>query len=260
MRLANADVKVTLDGQGADEILAGYHYFYGFYFKDLLKSLKIGKLIKEIYAYTKLHKSVYGLETFVFFLLPKFLKKSVRVKERGYIKNEFVEQNNKSVIADDLYGSKDLKTSLINHLEFKLEHLLKWSDKNSMGFSIESRTPFLDYRLVEYTLSMPTDAFIKSGYTKYALRESMKNILPEKIRLRRDKVGFATPEDSWFRTEGFKKIIYGILNSESFNSRNIIDVKLAKSLYEKHLNKEINISKDIWKWIHLEMWFRMFID
>jgi len=213
--------------------------------------------------YAKLHKSIYGLQTFVFFLLHSFLKKMTRIKERRYIKDEFVDlvtKHNKSVILDDLYGSKDLKTSLVNHLEYKLEHLLKWSDKNSMGFSIESRTPFLYYRLIEYTLSMPSNAVIKNGYTKYTLREAMKGILPEKIRLRKGKVGFATPANNWFRTEDFKKLVTNILDSDTFAGRNIIDAETAKSLYQKHLNKEINISKDIWKWIHLEMWFRKFID
>lgn len=263
MQLAKNKVKVTLDGQGADEVLAGYHYFYGFYFKDLLKNVHLLKLISEIYKYVKIHKSAYGLETFIFFLLPTFLKKMARVKERSYIKEEFIElatKEKQSVILEDLYGSKNLKTSLINHLEFKLEHLLKWSDKNSMGFSIESRTPFLDYRLIEYTLSMPSEAMIKNGYTKHILRESMKGILPEKIRLRKDKVGFGTPEDNWFRTQGFNKLIHEILDSESLQKRNIIDTDNAKNLYQKHLRREINISKDIWKWVHLEIWFREFID
>lgn len=263
MKLAGDFVTVTLDGQGADEVLGGYHYFYGFYFKDLLKSLKLIRLISEISHYVRLHKSLYGLKTFAFFMLPSFLKTKARINERNYIKDEFIELVNKnylSVISDDLYGSKDLKTALINHIEFKLEHLLKWNDKNSMSCSIESRTPFLDYRLVEYALSIPPNNYIKKGYTKHVLRDAMKGILSEKIRLRKDKIGFATPEDEWFRTEEYKVFIYDLLNSQSFNHRNIIDSHRAKELYEKHLNREINISKDIWKWIHLEIWFRTFID
>lgn len=263
MRLAKNDVTVTLDGQGADEALAGYHYFYGFFFKDLLRKFKLVKLAKEMYYYTKTHKSLYGIKTFVFFLLPKKLKTKSRISEKTYINKKFVERVNKketSSITEHLYASNSLVEALINHFEYKLEHLLKWNDRNSMAFSIESRTPFLDFRLVEFTLANSANNVINKGYTKSILRESLKNILPEKIRMRKDKIGFATPQDEWFRKPEFKILILDIINSESFKSRQIIDHKIANQLFNKHLNNEINIAKDIWKWIHLELWFRKFID
>ena len=99
----------------------------------------------------------------------------------------------------------NLSDSLLNHFEYKLEHLLKYEDKNSMHFSLESRVPFLDYRLVEKSLALDPDKIIERGMTKSILRKSMKNILPEKIRQRKDKVGFETPQDDWFRTDIFKK-------------------------------------------------------
>ena len=129
-----------------------------------------------------------------------------------------------------------------------------------MAFSLESRTPFLDHRLVEYTLSMPSRCKIRNGETKYILRQVMKGLLPEPIRKRKDKIGFETPQDEWFRTPDFQALINEILNSESFQNRGFIYSKKALDLYSKHLKKEINISKEIWKWIHLELWFREFID
>jgi asparagine synthase (glutamine-hydrolysing) len=113
---------------------------------------------------------------------------------------------------------------------------------------------------VEYTLSLPSDSKIKNGETKYVLRESMKGILPEKIRKRNDKIGFETPQDKWFRLDQFKNLINEILNSKSFNNRKYINADKAKKLYEKHLAGEINISRDIWKWINLELWFRKYMD
>ncbi len=263
MKLAKNDVTVTLDGQGADEALGGYHYFFGFYFKDLLLSFKIVKLFTEIFYYLKVHKSLYGIKTFIYFLMPKKIKTKLRINERGYLDTDFVNdilKQEKSNITNNLYASKNLKEALLNHFEFKLEHLLKWNDRNSMAFSIESRTPFLDYRLVEYTLSINSEAIINQGFTKSILRESLKGILPEKIRIRTDKVGFATPQDEWFRTEQFQYVINEIINSESFHKRGLINPEKAKKLYMQHLNKEINIAKDIWKWVHLELWFREFID
>lgn len=164
------------------------------------------------------------------------------------------------MIADELYGSDSLQDALLNHFEYKLEHLLKWEDRNSMNFSLEARVPFLDYRLVEKTLATESDKLINKGMTKHILREAMRGTLPEKIRVRKDKIGFDTPQDEWFRTEIFKNLILEILNSESFKNRNIIDAEKAKELFKKHLNKDINISKEIWKWVHLELWFKEFVD
>jgi asparagine synthase (glutamine-hydrolysing) len=261
MELAQGNVVVTLDGQGADEMLAGYHYFFGFYFKDLLKHFKIIRLIKEIYKYLIIHKSLFGIKTFIYFLLPKNLRTKARVGEKAYLNSEFVEKYGKTnSIAGNLYAANSLNEALINHFEYKLEHLLKWEDRNSMAFSLEARVPFLDHRLVEATLSADGRDIIVNGMTKAPLREAMKGILPEEIRLRTDKIGFGTPQDEWFREPEFQSLVNDIMSSESFKGRNIIDVEIAKKLYNRHLSKEINISKEIWKWIHLELWFRKFID
>ncbi|MCA1919223.1 MAG: asparagine synthase C-terminal domain-containing protein, partial [Flavobacterium piscis] len=101
---------------------------------------------------------------------------------------------------------------------------------------------------------------IVNGMTKAPLREAMRGILPEKIRMRTDKIGFGTPQDEWFRSVEFQNLVNDILGSQSLRDRNIIDVETAKKLYDKHLKKEINIAKEIWKWINLELWFRTYID
>ena len=257
MKLANRDAVVTLDGQGADEQLAGYHYFYGFYFKELLIQLSFVKLFSEMYDYLRLHKSLFGIKTLAFFLLPKRLKMNLNLKKVAYIQSSFYKNHNgNNTLVDGLYSSGSLKKSLINHFEYKLEHLLKWSDLNSMRFSIESRVPFLDYRLVEQTLSLQNDSYIKKGMTKYILRESMKSILPEKIRLRYDKMGFETPEDEWFREDFFVNMINEILNNPSDEFKKYIDTEITKKMYDRHLNREINCSRDIWKWINLDLWLK----
>lgn len=261
MELAKEHVVVTLDGQGADEQLAGYHYFYGFYFKDLLIKGRLHKLLKEIYYYLRYHKSMYGLKTFAFFMLPKALRTKARMGEKGYLNRDFKNKyKNKNAIAGNLYNASSLKGSLIDHFEYKLEHLLKWEDRNSMAFSLESRVPYLDYRLVEKTLATDSDHIIHKGITKHILRQSMKDTVPEKIRMRMDKIGFDTPQGEWFREESWQNIIKDILKSKSFKQRKIIDPDIALRKFNKHLNGKINISKEIWKWINLELWFRKFID
>ncbi len=261
MELAKKHIVVTLDGQGADEQLAGYHDFFGYYFKDLLQKKQLFKLSSEIYHYLKIHRSLYAIKTFGYFLLPAKLKSFLRIHENNYLNKEYSDcYSNESIIASHLYGSGSLNDALINHFEYKLEHLLKWSDRNSMHYSIESRVPFLDFRLVEKTLASKSDFIINKGVTKVILREAMKGFLFEKIRTRQDKIGFSTPQKDWFRTSEWKNLIINILQSDSFKSRGIIDQKKALNLFNIHLLEKKDLSKEIWKMINLELWFRLFID
>lgn len=257
---ASKDVKVILDGQGSDEALAGYEYIPGLYYKTLFTHLKWGRLAKEIVQYAKLHKSWRHVKYMAFFLLPSRMRTKVRVMQRGYIDPEFVAKHKDSVIADKLYGANTMTEMLVAHFEYKLEHLNKWGDRDTMAFGVEGRSPFLDKDLVEYSIALKDELKIKGGYTKFILREVMKGIMPEKVRLRVDKRGFSVPMDEWYRTEGFQKLVKEILESESFARRGYFKPEEAKKLYERHLRGEVNVAKDIWKWINLEMWFRTYID
>jgi len=261
MELAQKHVVVTLDGQGADEILAGYHYFFGFFFKDLLRKLRLGKLTAESLHYLLKHRSLYGFKSFFYFMMPASVRTSVRVKEKGYINPDFVKKYcHTNAIADSLYGAETLTDALLDHFEYKLEHLLKWEDRNSMRFSIEARVPFLDYRLVERTLATSSDLIIRHGMTKNILRESMKGLLPEQTRTRRDKIGFDTPQDEWFRSPYWQQKIEQVLASTEFRNKNLINCDEAVRVYQNHLAKKGNFGKEIWKWLHLDEWFRQFID
>ena len=137
---------------------------------------------------------------------------------------------------------------------------MRWDDLNAMHFSIESRVPFLDYRLVEATLATPSNQKIYKGETKHLLREALKDILPDKITQRKDKKGFSNPADKWFRSDKFQKYIFELINSESFKKRGYFDCDIANKQYKKHLNGEIDAFKEIWKWVNLEIWFRKFVD
>jgi asparagine synthase (glutamine-hydrolysing) len=261
MELAKRNVVVTLDGQGADEHLAGYHDFFAYNFKDLLLNHRYLKLTSEIIHYLKNHRHLFALEAFVFFMLPSNFRTYLRVIEKKYLNSDFVNKyKDTNLVSGNQYASKSLNDALLDHFEFKLEHLLKWEDRNSMWFSLEARVPFLDYRLVEKSLATSSDMMIKKGMTKHILREAMRGTLPEKIRLRKDKVGFGTPQDEWFRTIEWQKFIKDLILSDSFKDRGLINPQMALKQYNLHLSGKVNLSKEIWKWIHLEVWFREFID
>jgi asparagine synthase (glutamine-hydrolysing) len=87
----------------------------------------------------------------------------------------------------------------------------------------------------------------------------MKDILPEEIRNRRDKMGFVTPEDIWFRTI-LRAPISDIINSKSFADRGYLEINKVKKAFGKHCEGKTNISFMIWRWVNLELWFRTFID
>jgi asparagine synthase (glutamine-hydrolysing) len=156
----------------------------------------------------------------------------------------------KNIFFDHLYQSL---------MYWSLPGLLHYEDRNSMAHSIEARVPFLDYRLAEFVFSLPMDQIIRNGTTKVILREVMEGILPERVRTRRDKMGFVTPEDIWIRTI-LKEPFSEIIASKSFKERGYFRVTQIQNYFNDHCQGKINISSTIWRWINLELWFRKFID
>lgn len=262
MRLAKEHVTVTLDGQGADETLGGYHYFYGFFFKQLLTSGQFGRLGREMRSYYSKHGSTYGFRSLAFFMMPALLRSKIRVLEKGYIDQDYERANAPGAgdITDQLYGSASMQTALLDHFEYKLEHLLKWADRSSMRFSIEARMPFLDHRLVERTIPLSDEHFIHQGMTKSIFRRAMTGIIPEPIRMRRDKVGFQTPEAEWFRTPIFRAYIMDMIGSTRFSQRGIVDVRNVRKMYDAHLSGRSDNSRELWKLIHLEKWYQHWVE
>ncbi|MEZ5198996.1 MAG: asparagine synthase-related protein [Bacteroidales bacterium] len=161
-------------------------------------------------------------------------------------------------MASTLHDSKSLQSSLINHFDYKLEHLLKWEDLNSMAFSIESRVPFLDFRLVERTLASANKLKINNGYTKSVLRKGFKSILPDEITYRKDKIGFLNPRNEWLKTEKIVELFKGVFNESSLTRNGIINKKEFQSLYETFLKGQKDYSKEIWKVFVLEKWLQKY--
>jgi asparagine synthase (glutamine-hydrolysing) len=261
MEMAKNHVVVTLDGQGADEQLGGYNYFFGIYFKYLIMNLKVQKLISELFHYHSKHQSIYALKMLAYFMLPNKLKSMTVFNKREYIRKSFYNNyKDLSTINEKLYSSDSIKMASYDHFEYKLEHLLKWEDRNSMWFSLEARVPFLDHRIVERTLALPPEMIINEGLSKQILRKSLGNLLPVIIRNRRDKIGFWANEEQWFRSQPFIEFVNDLLNSTSFKTNEYIDYKKAIQIYQKHLDLSVDASQEIWKWINLELWLNNFVN
>jgi len=262
MQLAQQHSTVILNGQGADEVLGGYEYFYGAYLKELLFKFKIRKLIHEVNSLKKHHTLKKSLKYLLFFMLPSRLK-MIMLKDRRHLINKHFYKQNCSYslkLIKQLYNFPTLKDYFFNHFAYKFEHHLLWADKSGMRFSVETRFPFLDHNLIESTIDCAPDMILKNGWTKHILREAMTGVLPEKIRTRKSKIGFETPEHDWIRQAHYVKFIKEIFQSASFKNRKYFNQDNIKALYQKHLDGTVNEANTIWKIIHLELWFRKYID
>ena len=129
-----------------------------------------------------------------------------------------------------------------------------------MHFSIEARLPFLDPRLVEYVASLPTGLKIRDGWTKYVLRLAMQGFVPKEILDRRDKIAFATPQESWFLGE-LSDYVESILESNLLSSDYLNQAELLKLFQNARHRRKISKedSDFIWRSIILELWLRKFI-
>ncbi len=264
MKLAKDNgVKVLLDGQGADEVLAGYHYFHGYYYYELLKGLDISHLMKEANQYYSRSGSFSPLMYLILRATTGNMKKLLyKHRKVPFLSEDFIKENEQR--KDSRWHLSSLDDALYESLMvYSLPHLLRFEDKNSMRFSIESRVPFLDYRFVEYAFSMPSEMKIKEGVTKYAFRKAMEGELPQSILSRYDKIGFATPEQKWLRDKAMEEFIQDIISSESFRSRDLWNPELIKDMHDKMLSGEssgIFVGTDIWRCISVELWMRLYIE
>jgi len=130
----------------------------------------------------------------------------------------------------------------------------------SMAFSREIRLPFLDPRLVELAVRMPSSLKIRNGVTKYVLRKAMEGEgVPAPILNRHDKKGYPTPVGKWFRTVASEET-RALLSSASFAQRGIVDAKKAQAAFASHLAGAADFTLPLWQWVSLELWYRQFID
>lgn len=178
-RVAQSPVRVTLDGQGADEILGGYLSYLIYY----LSSMKPGAMIREIQKFKDIPQTKqYIIKSF----LLKFLRgcNLPEQKIKNILRISHTSPYLNQVLKEDILGS--------------LRLLLFYGDRESMAFSIESRMPYTDYRLIEFMMQVPADYKIKDGWTKMISRTAFKDELPKDVIWRRDKMGWSIPDHYWF--------------------------------------------------------------
>jgi len=251
MRDVARKVKVVIDGQGADELMAGYTPYFFVYFDQLKSEHRYITMLKEMLAARDV-----TLPFFRNYISDRF-KPGRRIDTGSLVGEDFFESfqpdERRRHKAHDLRGR--LYEDVFVH---SLPALLRYEDKNSMAFSVESRVPFLDPRLVEYIFTLPPRSIIGGGWNKRVMREALTGILPEKIRQRRWKVGFTTPEMDWLRAR--EDLVTRIFSSDSFNSRPYFDAPAVRDAFERICAGSAEETLAVWRVLNLEVWLRVFFD
>ncbi|MBL7949391.1 MAG: asparagine synthase (glutamine-hydrolyzing) [Bacteroidota bacterium] len=246
-------MKVLLDGQGSDEFLGGYmHSFY----RLIGNELRQGHLATA----TRLFRDHRTNQEFG-------MKKSADVWAKSMMSAVFTEQQLYSMeyrhFHPYLHRDPDRNApfrlaerfpdkldNFLYNLIFQtlLPSLLHFEDRNSMAFSIESRVPFLDHRLVEFGFRLKSEDRIRNGVTKSILRDSMRGILPDEILNRSDKKGFTTPGAHWLRTD------MHFLLEQDFSSLDFLDQRLLRKLIKEFEGGNDKLAQLLWRVGGLGYW------
>jgi asparagine synthase (glutamine-hydrolysing) len=278
-QLAQRHVKVVLTGEGSDELLAGYYRY-----RTTLLNLSAGRLYHR-FSTDGIRRLVRGAaaglapdslarklpRTFLwlppdvdalyfdnFAVFPRHMQRDLfskdlwnqleRVNPYAGMHHYFDAYPSASVLQRLLYA--DLKTYL--------HELLMKQDQMSMAASIESRVPYLDHKLVEFSTALPDRLKLRGWTTKYVLREAMKGVLPESI-LKREKMGFPTPLGCWFR-EAFRPLLDEFVVGERAVERGLFQYDFLQRLVQEHVTRKADHTERLWMLVNFEMWQRHFHD
>ena len=261
------NIIVTLDGQGADEMLAGYYGYPDSRLSSILSQNKWIEAYKFLKSYCDLHD-----KSFTEVLLP-YLSKNLNIKSKMTLKRflgleppPWINKSwcrssginpNLSFDWKKIFKEKPDR-SLSNTLRYALTgrnglvHLLRHEDRNAMHWSVESRVPFLTTDLAEFVLSLPEEYLISNnGRTKNIFREAMRGIVPDSILNRKDKIGFETPE---------KELILDLIGREFGeieidNDLKIFDFKKLKKNFSHVSN---NFLENAWRVVNFQKWYKTY--
>jgi asparagine synthase (glutamine-hydrolysing) len=274
MRAANeAGVKVLLDGQGGDEVFGGYAKFRYAYLASLLRSGRLGTMASEAWA-SLLQRDLYLLDIRRGYrYLPPRLRRVLGVDSllHGVLRADWNRAvDDESTPATRWWrhaaGQSDPESSLTTVQSVQIEDILvdtlplilRMEDRSSMAFSIEARVPLLDHKLVEFGLSLPDHQKIQGGFSKFAVREATRGLMPEGVRLRRTKLGFAGADHRWLNGELRPRVTE--LIEDRLRCERFIDPGPLRQWYRSEGAKTANAEAfgSLFRVMALEMWMRSF--
>jgi asparagine synthase (glutamine-hydrolysing) len=261
---ADAHLKVLLDGQGGDETLAGYFRYLPTRLRDLVTAGNWaafaslwGKVSERLgFATTLLH-------TFEPWLPPPLVHALRRRYGQG---KDRVLGRTLAKLASPPPAAPDAgargRSHLWSQLAFdttvrQLPSLLRYEDRSSMAFGIETRLPFLDYRLVEFAFSLPDGERLDGATTKAIARRALGDRVPRTVLERRDKMGFETPSDLWLRGRYAGELKRRLARNGPF--QDWVDADEVTTAVDAYVAGRRDIGLQIWRWLSLEAWSQHYI-
>jgi asparagine synthase (glutamine-hydrolysing) len=257
---ARAGLKVMLDGQGGDEVLAGYRTTYGYRLADLLASADVRGLAREVRAFPESPRALPQA------LVTPFLPEGVRWRLRGRrgggdrLIHPGIRQSTRPPRTPEGGPFPDRLRSQYHVIlaQLGLPELLRYEDRNSMAHSVEGRVPFLDHRLVELVYGIDAGALYQAGVTKRLLRRALGDLLPAPVRDRTDKLGFVTPESRFFQG-ALGAFAEDVFRSKEFRERGLVDSGEALRRLDARRNGTAG-GFELWRALSVELWARTCLD
>jgi len=258
MRLAHENrTTVLLDGQGADELLAGYQFYFPSYQLDLIDRGRLMRLARDTYVFRRrLHAASRGFAD-SHRRFNRDIALSWRTLARSLRPQGSVYHGPYDIGVPPAQRGMRVRRLIAEALQYNsLPQLLRYADRNAMAFSRETRFPFLDHDLVDWCIGLPDEAYINNGWQKWILRASAEGLLPPAIQWRADKVGYAAPLDVWLRGPllewGRERLFSGpVIDVEGYD-RSAIEL-----LWHDHQKGQANHSWALWRWISLNEWLTL---
>jgi asparagine synthase (glutamine-hydrolysing) len=239
-------LRVMLIGQGGDEVLLGYDRYYA----AMLRCASRLEFLRQLWLQSR-HSNLSPLKVLEYYLyFTNARVRSGRLKARSHLKPEIKQAHDFAALRRSVMSFRNIDELQKLEIEsVQLPRLLRYDDRNSMRHAIETRMPFLDYRLVELALSLPATYKINEGWRKHVLREAFRDSLPEQIISQRLKIGFEAPEKTWLdaENEGIKK--------EILQSRILDEIVDKKGLCENFTTLS---TKEQWAYFNLAVWERVY--
>ncbi len=254
------DLSVMINGQGADEQLAGYEGNDVTFYTGLMVKKRFLVLSREIYAYKRYKGKWPAIELVgaIQQILPDKLLN--RIPE----KYKFLKKNVKNwLIPKEAFKSpkwpNSLRESLIKQVtQSPLPTLLRNEDRTSMAFSVESRVPFMDYRLIEFTLSLPEEFVYRLGERKYILRQAFTGYIPDLVVNRKDKMGFVSAGEKWMVEDTESKIWFNdLIKKYAILGSDILIPNKAIKFVEEIQSGTRKFSNDIWQLVNFGIWLNL---
>ena len=274
MRAAReAGVKVLLDGQGGDEVFAGYAKFRYAYLASLLRQGRVAAWTRELGA-TLLHGDPYVLDLRKGYrYLPQRLRRLLRVDSllqrvlRGDWDRTLSAESTPATrwwryasgrATEAFPGTIVQRMQVDDIMVDTLPQLLRHEDRSSMAFSLEARVPLLDHRVVEFGVSLPDRLKIHNGWSKLAVRRAMDGLMPDALRWRKTKLGFAAPDRRWLAHELRPQVTE--LLADSLRCERYVDRSELRRWYGSAEAAGANTEAylGLFRVLALEMWMRAF--